>query len=330
MPTYVGLDVHLRTCHVTVMDEHGEILRREKFPNERGELERILKGIGDAKIAMEACYCWQPVYEFLEGCGHEVSLAHPTKTRIISEAKIKTDAMDSERLAHLLRSNLLPTSYVPPKEIRELRELVRLRTYLVRERVRFKNKIHAELAKRGIRVLKNPFTRRGTQSLKDYGIRAVDECLAMIGLLNQRIKEISDKLKEVAEANDDARLLTTIPGVGYFSALAILAEIGDVTRFGDAEKLCAYAGLVPSVRQSGSVMKQGSITKEGSRMLRWILMECLWAHLVRSEIHQSSISSFFFRLASKKGKKVAAIAAARKLLVVMYWMLVRREEFRAR
>ena len=159
MPTFVGLDVHLRTCHATVMDERGKVLRQEKFPNERLELERIFEDIDDAKVAMEACYCWQPVYEFLEGRGYEVRLAHPMKTRIIAEAKVKTDAIDSERLAHLLRSDLLPTSYVPPKEFRELRELVRLRTYLVRERSRFKNKIRAELAKRGIRVLKNPFTK---------------------------------------------------------------------------------------------------------------------------------------------------------------------------
>lgn len=150
MPTFVGLDVHLRTCHATVMDEQGKILRQEKFPNERLELERILKGIDDAKVAMEACYCWQPVYELLETMGHEVELAHPTKTRIIAEAKIKTDATDSEALAHLLRADLLPPSYVPSRELRELRELVRLRTYLVRERAKFKNKIRAELAKRGI------------------------------------------------------------------------------------------------------------------------------------------------------------------------------------
>ena len=326
MPTFVGLDVHLRTCHATVMDERGRIVKQEKFPNERMELDRILSGIDDAKVAIEACYSWQPVYEFLEDRGYEVKLAHPTKTRIISEAKVKTDAIDSERLAHLLRSDLLPTSYVPPKEFRELRELVRLRTYLVRERSRFKNKIRAELAKRGIRVLKDPFTKRGTLSLKEYGIKAVDECLAMIGALNGRIKEISDELKEKAEENGDARLLMTIPGVGYFSALVILAEIGDISRFSDAEKLCSYAGLVPSVHQSGATRRYGPITKEGSKMLRWVIQECLWVHLGRNDTY---ISRFFFRLASKKGKRKAAVAAARKLLVAIYWMLIRKEEFRA-
>lgn len=325
MPTFVGLDVHLRTCHATVMNEHGGILKQEKFLNERRELERIFKGIDDAKIAMEACYCWQPVYELLESMGYEVKLAHPMKTRIIAEAKIKTDATDSEALAHLLRANLLPTSYVPPRELRELRELVRLRTYLVQERTRFKNKIRAELAKRGIRFTKSPFAKRRTPLLRELGIGAVDNCLCMIRALDEQIGGVSNELKRKAAESEDAKLLMTIPGVGHFSALTILAEIGDISRFRGEGKLCSYAGLVPSVHQSGAMKRYGRITKQGSGMLRWVIQECLWSHL-RSDSH---ISRFFYRLAWRKSKKVAAVAAARKLLVTIYWMMKNREEFRA-
>jgi len=325
MATYVGLDVHLRTCHATLMDEQGKILKQEKFLNEGQELERILRGIDDAKVAMEACYCWQPVYEFLERKGFEVKLAHPMKTRIIAEAKIKTDATDSEALAHLLRTDLLPTSYVPPRELRELRELVRLRTYLVRQRTRFKNKIRAELAKRGIRALKSPFAKRRVPMLRELGIETINHCLSMIGALDERIAQVSKELKSRAEESDDAKLLMTVPGVGYFSALAILAEVGDISRFGDPEKLCGYAGIVPSVHQSGATRYHGHITKQGSEMLRWVIQECLWTHLQ----YDTHVSRFFFRLAAKKGKKIAAVAAARKLLVAIYWMLVRKEKFRA-
>jgi len=193
-----------------------------------------------------------PVYELLEGKGYEVKLAHTKETRIIAKAKVKTDKVDSERLAHLLRSNLLPTSYVPPKEIRELRDLVRLRTYLVVERTRFKNKIRAELAKRGIHVFRNPFTRKGSSSLKGLGIKSVDGCLAVISEQDARIRELSAEIERKAVENEDARLLMSIPGFGCFSALAIVAEIGDVSRFPDEEKLCSYAGLAPYVDQSGS------------------------------------------------------------------------------
>jgi len=78
--------------------------------------------------------------------------------------------------------------------------------------------------------------------------------------------------------NEDAKLLMTIPGVGYFSAMAILAEIGDIRRFSNEKRLCSYSGLVPSVDQSGNTRRLGHMTREGSGLLRWVLVECVWAH----------------------------------------------------
>jgi transposase len=309
------------------MDERGTILKQEKFLNEREEFKRVFKGIDDAKVAMEATYCWQPPYELLERMGYEVKLAHPLKTRIIADAKIKTDASDSEALAHLLRSDLLPTSHVPSKEAREIREMVRMRTYLVRERTRFKNKIRAELAKRGIRTLKNPFAKRQAPALRELGIEVVNNCLSMIGALDERIRGISRELERKAGESQDAKLLMTIPGVGYFSALLILAEIDDISRFSDPEKLCSYAGLVPSTRQSGNTVYRGHITKQGSSLLRWALQECVWMHLYHAD--DTCLTRFFWRVARRKGRKIAAVAAARKLLRVIYAMLVTREGFRA-
>ena len=83
----------------------------------------------------------------------------------------------------------------------------------------------------------------------------------------------------MAYEDEDVRLLTTIPGIGYYSALLIKSEIGDVTRFPSDERLCAYAGLVPSVHSSGSCTRYGPITREGSRWLRWIMVECAHSHL---------------------------------------------------
>jgi len=307
------------------MDERGKIVKQEKFLNEREEFERVFDGIDDAEVAMEASYCWQPAHELLESMGYEVKLAHPLKTRIIADAKIKTDASDSEALAHLLRTDLLPTSHVPSKEARELRELVRLRTYLVRERARFKNRIRAEFARRGIRVEESPFTKRGMTRTRELGVDSINECVEVIAALDERVNKVSKELERRAKVSDDAKLLMTIPGVGYFSALAVLAEISDISRFGDAEKLCSYAGLVPSTRQSGSTVIRGHITKQGSRLLRWVLQECMWMHLKNAD--DTHLARFFYRIARRKGRKIAAVATARKLLKVMYWMLKDKEVF---
>jgi transposase len=174
---------------------------------------------------MEACYCWQPIWNILEFEGYELKLAHPTKTRLIAEAKVKTDALDSERLAHLLRANLLPTAYVPPKEIRELRELVRLRLALVRERAAHKARLRAELAKRGIRFT-SPFTKNARAFLLSLGVRRIEESLWMIEALGRRIRSLDAELRRRTKGRVEVRLLQTIPGIGEFSAVAILAEVG--------------------------------------------------------------------------------------------------------
>jgi transposase len=145
------------------------------------------KGIEEAKVVMESGYCWQPIYDHLEEAGYDVRLAHPLKVKAIAEAKIKTDEIDSETLAHLLRADLLPESYVPPKEIRDLRELVKRRAFLVGMRTRLKNRIHAELAKRDIDPGSPLFTRRGRALLACLGVDAVSQLLPVMETLDRQI-----------------------------------------------------------------------------------------------------------------------------------------------
>jgi transposase len=326
MPKYIGLDIHKRVVQATVIDEQGKVTH-EKFLNEHEEFERFFDVIDDAEIAMEASYFWQPAYEFLENKGYRVRLAHPKKTRIIAEEKLKTDMKDSEALAQLLRLDWLPTSHVPSKETRELRELVRHHMCLVREKTRFKNKLRSELTKRGIPVVGNPSSKRMRGRLRELGIKTITDCCDILDVLDERINELDEKLKSLAADREEARLLMSIPGIGYFASLAILAEIDDVNRFPNPEKLCSYAGLVPSLHQSGNTRRLGRITREGSGLLRWILIQCTWMHLMHAE--DTRLTRFFWKISRKKGRKVAVVATARKLLVAIYWMLKRGEEFRA-
>jgi len=183
---YVGLDVHKRVCHGTVMDEEGHIVKRERFSNDPDSLSSFMKDIEEAKVVMESGYCWQPIYDRLEEAGYDVRLAHPLKVKAIAEAKIKTDEIDSETLAHLLRADLLPESYVPPKEIRGLRELVKRRAFLVGMRTRLKNRIHAELAKRDIDPGSPLFTKQGRALLACLGVDAVSQLLQSWRLWSSR------------------------------------------------------------------------------------------------------------------------------------------------
>jgi len=213
---------------------------------------------------------------------------------------------------------------VPPKEIRELRRLVRLRAYLVRKRTSAANRLRAELVRLGLKAVGNPFSREWREVLKEAS-RTAGEALELHEFLTLRIRRLEKEIERAASENPQARLLMTIPGVGAYSALTILAEIGDVCRFRSPEHLCSYAGLVPRLHQSGDSRRLGSITKEGSGMLRWILIQCAWMHLYHGE---SRLTEFFWRVARRKGRKRAVVAMARKLLVAVYWMLVRGEPFK--
>jgi len=273
---------------------------------------------------MEAGYGWQPPYELLERMGYQVKLAHPYETRLQAK-KIKTDAADSEKLAQLLRTGMLPEAYAPPKHIRELRDLLYRRTYLVRTQTKFKNKTWAELAKRWIKPeRKELFTGPGKSYLRSLHIDAVEENLTVIEALDEPIKRLSKRIRFLAGESADVRRLMTIPGVGYFSAVAILAEIGDINRFGSSEELTSYAGLVPSTEESGGIVRHGKITKQGRKLMRWTLDQCVKVH----RKYDTKLTKYWKRMAKTEGKKAANVATARKLLKVMYWMLKRRAEYR--
>jgi transposase len=325
---YIGLDVHKEFCQACVIDESGRALSNERFSSTNEELDRFLDRFQDAKFVLESTGIWEFIYEGIERRGFEAVLAHPLKVRAIAEARVKTDKVDAETLAQLLRADLIPRSWIPPKDIRDLRQLVRQRAYLVRQASRFKNRIHAEILRRGVRRpenLKTPFAQRSIRWMRSLDIPTVTSCLNCLESVQAQVQEINAQLLVEFERRGDAQLIATVPGIGFYGALLILAEVDDVRRFHHPEKLCAYAGLVPTVSQSASSVKYGSISKDGSAYLRWILTESVHVH-TRYE-PGSQLSRFHARIAKRRGRRVATVATSRKLLRIIYWMLIRHEPF---
>jgi len=242
-----------------------------------------------------------------------VKLAHPLKTKLIAESKKKTDKVDAKVLADLARTNFLPEAYLPPDDILELREIIRERVRLKKLSVSIKNRIHSILTKNGIKIDK-PFTKDGREELRSLENVWINRYLRILENIEDEIKEIDKEIKNICLMNDEISILLTIPGIGYFSALLIYAEVGDINRFPNSKKLCSYAGLVPTVRQSGNKIIRGRITKEGNKLLRWVLVQC--AHMaVRKD---EKFKQFYERIKAKKGPQKAIVATARKLLTVIY------------
>lgn len=321
---YVGLDVHKKNNQACVMDESGNIVQEKRFLNKIEELDEFLESIpDDSKIVMEACSVWEPIFDYIEEKGFDVSLAHPLKVRLIAEAKVKTDKVDARALAHLLRADLIPKSYVPKANIRKLRFIVRHRASLVKIQTMVKNKIHSVLWKEGISTdLSDLFGKTGMEALRTLELKtqhrfALNNYLKLLEVLRDCIADTEIYINHQAENLPQVKMLTKIPGIGIYSALLIYAEIGDISRFKNHQKLCSYAGLTASVYQSGEKTRYGHITKQGSKWIRYILLETISRHVWRIK----SLYGFYTKLHLKKGSSVAKVASARKLLVYMYIML---------
>ena len=320
---YAALDLHERSIQAVLKDDLGRIVRESKVEKDEERILEFLEGT-DASVVMESGYNHQRIYDVLKERGYQVLVAHPLMVKAIAYARVKTDKVDARMLADLLRAGMIPESYVPGKDVREVRDLVRRRRkYMVGLRTMLKNKVHAEIATRWIKHEGDLFTEEGRAYLRSLHIAAVDDYLDTIEFLSRKIRELDEKVKPLAESDRNAKLLMTIPGVGRYAALLISSEIADVNRFPDHEHLCSYANLSPKVHQSGE--SQYTYSGSGNSMLSWIMVQCTRVHVRWCD---SAITRFYQQVSRRRGEQVAIVAAARKLMRTMYIMLKEEKPFR--
>jgi transposase len=279
-PTYIGMDLHKNYLQIAVMDKDGNILHNSKVGNNAELIDGFFQSVdNNAKVVMESSNVWYNIYQRLQEKGLDVILSNPLKTKAIASAKIKTDKIDAKILADLLRGGFIAQCYVPPRHIMEFRIMVRYRHSPVNQRTILKNKIHGILLLNGIKMSGKPFSKAYNSKLHNLSDYRIDGYLRIIESLDSEINQITKQIESCVKDDESARLLTTIPGIGYYSALLIASEIGDINRFADSHHLCSYAGLVPSTHSSGGITHYGKITKTGSRHIRWVLTECIHTHV---------------------------------------------------
>ena len=272
---------------------------------------------------MEATYGWEWLAEPLEHDGRELHLAHPLRTKAIASARVKTDAVDACTLAQLLRADLLPEAYIAPRELRDLRDLLRHRVALTRMRTALKNRVSAILAKHGIAApYSDMFGVGGTQFLAELELhesprRRLDSHLALIADFTREIDATSGEIDARAKADPYVAVLCQIRGVGRYIAMLIIAEVGDIDRFQTARRLCSWAGLTPTVRSSDGRARLGHISRQGSPPLRWALVEAA-QHAARGG---GPLRADYERIAKRRGKAVAKVAVARKILTLCFYGL---------
>lgn len=359
-----GIDVHKRFLIATILSRDGtkDIQRfsatLEDLLTFRDWL--IENGCEQAAIESTGIY-WHPVHAVLEG---KIDLIVANAYKIKHTPGRKTDISDSEWIAELCLNGMIEPSRIFPKDDRELRRLTRAREGYVKQMTQEKNKIHHSLDSACIKlasVVSDIFGKSGMYLLN--GIlegKDIDEIVE--GIPSNRLKKKADQIKEAIKSHleisqiilirgslclmrsiqerideldgeisariqrrkNDLAIAMSIPGMGFISATAILAEIGDYTDFENSEKLAAWCGLVPSLYQSAEKVVLGGITKQGSKHIRRMLIQVAYAI---SRTKNSKLKRFFLRIQAKKGSKVAAVALARKVLCILHHLLMNQEMY---
>ena len=190
----VGIDLHRKRSHIAVIDEEGEQLLSRRIVNDPQTFLALLEGVGECRVALEATYGWEWLADVLQEAGFELHLAHPMRTKAIASARVKTDAVDARTLAHLLRADLLPEAYIAPRELRDLRDLLRQRVVLTHMRTALKNRVHALIARHGIqRQHSDLFGAGGRRFVAELRLRPQPRRRldALLGLIDDFDREIA-------------------------------------------------------------------------------------------------------------------------------------------
>jgi transposase len=329
---YVGIDIHKELAVVCIVDEGGKVVGRQRCGCTRVELEHLGRRVLQPTdtVALEATTNTWEVVAILKPFVAEVVVSNPFKTKAIAEAKIKTDKVDAEVLAQLLRCDFLPRVWEPPTETQHLRRLTARRAVLVMDKTAIKNRLHAVLHQRLIKCpFADLFCGQGRQwlstlSLDTEGRAIVDSDLRLLGYVEAEIAQQDHQLAMLAYEQPQVKLLMTLPGVSVTVAQTLWAVLGDIERFRDGDHAASYLGLVPSTHQSGKRCYHGPITKQGHRHARALLVQA--AHHVTEP--PGPLGAFFRRLAKRRGYNVAVVATARKLVVIAWHMLKANEPYR--
>jgi transposase len=273
----------------------------------------------------------------MECMGHCPKLCNPLEAKRRMGLTKKTDKLDARGLAILLRNGTVPEVWIPPSELRDQRELLRLRIFLVHLRTRVKNRIHGTLARHNVQIPGADLfgvearLRLGARlpDLPVHSREAVEQELATLDFLEMQIKSAEERLEKIMKMSVEADLLKTLPCVGPILSMVLMLEIGKVERFPTAAHLASYAGLVPRVHSSGGHTRMGQVCGNVNRNLKWAFVET--GNLVVINQHRlagTHVVRMYQRIKRAKNHQKAVVAVARHLAEAAWWVLTKQEVYR--
>jgi transposase len=334
-PDCIGLDAHSRTCTVGIVDKTGKQIGKRTFVTTPIELERFARSIpAGVRVGLEASTTGMAVCRFLRSRDIDVHVGAPRRLRAIADSDVKTDKRDSFHLAHLLQMNYFPECYVPPPEIEGIRQLVRHRMRLGWAVSSIKNQVIALVIKNLLQSRMEQYTdwfgKAGIQELVRLPFSENDKTILRGGLEQLKLliaqeEQLNRDLAKLGESNQDVKILMTLPGIDFYSALGIVGEIGDVRRYPSKRHLCSDAGVVPGASNSGDKVSEHQHVKNGNKVLKYFL--CTAALGMIKSNRETNVSRFYKKKAKQIGPQKARVAAARKIGAIIWKMLMTKQTY---
>ncbi len=339
MEEYIAFDSHKHYTwveHEKVRSGKGRQYRVEHGP---GAIRCALRGCtpGTA-VALEATANWYWIVDEIEQARLVPKLVHPRKAKLMMGLMNKTDKLDAHGLNGLQRNGTLPTVWIPPGPLREVRELTRTRVVLVAQRTRWKNRITATLAKYGApgSEWSDPYGKSARAELESrmaglpsQAAWASRQMLRQVDVLARQVAAFEQRLEQLAEVTPEIERLKSLPGVGLILAATIQLEIGEIARFPSAEHLAAYAGTTPRVHSSGGHTRYGPTRPDVNRYLKWAFAEAANSVAVNhARCPERHVSQLYQHLRERKGHSRAVGAVARHLAEAAFHVLSRRQDYR--
>ena len=331
---YVGMDIHWKTTTICILDENGRRVKRETIRNDWSKVLEYCRQIERPfAVCFEASCGYGYLYDAILKMASRVVVAHPGHLRLIFRSKRKNDRVDALKLAKLLYLDEVPPVYVPSVDVRQWRALIEHRQRMIAKRVRCKNGLRALLRGQGIVAPKGLWSRRGVAWLEAVALDGEwlglqrDTLLAELGLYDFQIHRVTTALDRRGASHPGVVVLRTIPGVGPRTAEAVVAYVGDPSRFARSRQVGAYFGLVPCQDASAGSNRLGHITKEGPSTVRALVVEATWQVIRRCP----RMKTRFERLThgKKERRKIALVGVAHHLVRCMVSMLRTGEAWRA-
>jgi len=316
---HIGIDHHKKYSHVVAMNDSGEIFWDGRLASEKEAFQSLKESLPSEEpmqSVLEAGRNWGILYDALEELELNPKLANPLKMRLIAETFTKTDKIDATTHAVILKAGLTPLVHVPSKEVRDQKNLLRQRVWLVKLQTALKNRIHNVLDRNHLKPpektdLFGSYGRAWMNALNlhDPDSKLLKSDLELLDTIRSHIRQTEKWIDEALKENLYIPILMTFPGVGKLLAALIALEIDTIERFPSAAKFCSYSGLVNSTYSSSDKTFHDGLIPTCNHHLRYAFIEAAWTAVRVSPYFQA----FFRRLKSKKGSQNAIGAVGRKL-----------------